>query len=72
MESKKDFMVRGQKSLLVPATRRPPMMASSPMMAPPSPVIGSPLKSKNHAATYGAIMNELGHTKSRIFKVCCR
>ena len=38
------------------------------MMVPP-PVTDSPLKNKSHAASLGAIMNELGHTKSRIFKV---
>ena len=65
MESKKDFMVRGQKSLLVPAARR-----RLSMMAP-APMVELPSKSKSHTASYGTIMNELGHTKSRIFKVCC-
>ena len=63
MESRKNFMVRGQKSLLaVPAVRRLSMMPPSPMR--------TPLKIRSHAAvSYCAILDELSNTKSRIFKV---
>ena len=64
MESRKTFMIRGRKSLLVPVTRPPLMMA-------PLPVTESPVKSKSHRTSYNGIMNELANTKSRIFKVCC-
>lgn len=63
MEPRENFIVRGKKSVMVPVSRRAPVV----MMAPP-PATESPA-GRNKAA-YGRIMNELSNTKSRIFKVC--
>ena len=66
MKSGNNFMVRGQKSSIIPVVRRAPVS----VMRPLSPITESPVKSKTRAKSYGAIMNELSDTKSRIFRVC--